>query len=98
MNINNPDTNPPIKAILLDKILWIFNVNNQIKSEEIINEPNIPDFITTPEELSISIFMYFDNFTKIIFKVLFPLILIFIFGTALKLQIDGILVEICQKY
>ena len=49
-------------------------------------------------ELAVSICKYFDSFTKIFFKVLFPLMPIFISGTALKLQHDGILVEICQKY
>lgn len=49
-------------------------------------------------ELAINICNYFDKFTKLFFKVLFPLMPIFISGTALKLQHDGILVEICQKY
>lgn len=49
-------------------------------------------------ELAVSMCKYFDSFTKIFFKVLFPLMPIFISGTALKLQHDGILVEICQKY
>ena len=48
--------------------------------------------------LAESICGYFDKFTKVFFKVLFPLMPIFISGTALKLQHDGILVEICQKY
>ena len=49
-------------------------------------------------ELAISICKYFDSFTKVFFRLLFPLMPIFISGTALKLQHDGILVEICQKY
>ena len=49
-------------------------------------------------ELAVNICKYFDEFTKLFFKVLFPLMPIFISGTALKLQHDGILVEICQKY
>ena len=49
-------------------------------------------------DLAASICKYFDNFTTVFFKAIFPLMPIFISGTALKLQHDGILVEICQKY
>ncbi|MBQ9441197.1 MAG: cation:dicarboxylase symporter family transporter [Alphaproteobacteria bacterium] len=50
------------------------------------------------KDLAVSICKYFDKFTKVFFKILFPLMPIFISGTALKLQHDEILVEICQKY
>ena len=49
-------------------------------------------------DLAASICKYFDNFTTVFFKAIFPLMPIFISGTALKLQHDGILVEICQNW
>jgi Na+/H+-dicarboxylate symporter len=40
----------------------------------------------------------FNIFTKWFFKVLIPLIPVFIIGTAVKLQHDGMLAKICQQY
>ena len=49
-------------------------------------------------ELTEKVCKYLNRFTDIFFKILTPLMPIFIVGTALKLQHDGILGEICTKY
>ena len=41
---------------------------------------------------------YLDKVTKIFFKILTPVMPIFVIGTAIKLQYDGVLVSICKNY
>lgn len=80
--------------------LFSLNINNILSNNVALIGGLISGLVIGifKRELAVNICNYFDKFTKVFFKVLFPLMPIFISGTALKLQHDGILVEICQKY